>query len=524
MTTATLNRPKYWVAGDWNAFFGFGTNILVNLLTLTGLLRFVLGFPDELVFGRILPAVGLMLFLSSGYYGWLAWDLMKRTGRTDVCAMPSGPGVGHMFIVVLVVMLPIKLATGDPIKAWEAGLTWVFIQSIVLVFGGFLGTWVRKVTPRAALLAALTGISITFISMRPAMQMFDTPLIGVVCFVILLVNWFGGVRYFKGLPAGLVALVVGTLIAWGSTFFGLNYGGLSLEKLTASFTHFGFSIPLPAIGHTFAGFEFLGVLLITAIPFGLYDLVEAIDNVESAAAAGDEFSTRQVLVADGVVSMIGCLMGNPFILAVYIGHAGWKSMGGRCGYAFATGIMALVLCWFGIVSVMLAAIPAVAILPILLYIGMLIGSQAFRESPGRHAPAVILGVIPHLAHWAEGFVRSALTVAGVKEITPEITSRLATEGVLLHGLSVLGNGGVLSGIVWAASTVFIIERQLWRAASFMAIGTVLTFFGFMHSERIGVGQSLEVAAAYLLAAVFLAGCAKFSGVVPREPAVVAPHD
>ena len=51
--------------GDWNAFFGFGTNILVNLLTLTALLRFVLKMPDDLVFGRILPATGLMLCLST---------------------------------------------------------------------------------------------------------------------------------------------------------------------------------------------------------------------------------------------------------------------------------------------------------------------------------------------------------------------------------------------------------------------------------------------------------------------------
>jgi AGZA family xanthine/uracil permease-like MFS transporter len=46
------------VSGDWNAFFGFGTNILVNLLTLTALLRFGVGFPDELVFGRVLPPSG----------------------------------------------------------------------------------------------------------------------------------------------------------------------------------------------------------------------------------------------------------------------------------------------------------------------------------------------------------------------------------------------------------------------------------------------------------------------------------
>src|SRR5436189_5564849 len=86
----------WWTPGDWNAFFGFGTNILVNVLTLTGLLRFVLKMPDELVFGRILPAVGLMLCLSTCYYAWLAYDLARKTGRNGVCARPSGPGVGHL--------------------------------------------------------------------------------------------------------------------------------------------------------------------------------------------------------------------------------------------------------------------------------------------------------------------------------------------------------------------------------------------------------------------------------------------
>ena len=50
-----------------------------------------------------------------------------------------------------------------------------------------------------------------------------------------------------------------------------------------------------------------------------------------------------MLTADGVVSLIGCLMGNPFINAVYIGHPGWKAMGGRIGYSAATGVMVIVL-------------------------------------------------------------------------------------------------------------------------------------------------------------------------------------
>src|SRR3954466_4637714 len=102
--SATTSKPAIWTPGDLNAFFGFGTNILVNMLTLTALLRFVLKMPDSIVFGRILPAVGLMMCLSTMYYAWLAYDLARKTGRNDVCALPSGISVPHMFIVIFVIM------------------------------------------------------------------------------------------------------------------------------------------------------------------------------------------------------------------------------------------------------------------------------------------------------------------------------------------------------------------------------------------------------------------------------------
>src|SRR6187455_2565815 len=411
-TSATAYQPKVWTPGDWNAFFGFGTNILVNMLVLTGLLRFVLKMPDSIVFGRILPALGLMMCLSTMYYAFMAYRLALKTGRSDVCALPSGVSVPHMFIVTFVIMLPIALKTGDPIKGWQAGLVWVFFQSFILMIGGFIAPYIRKITPRAALLGALAGISITFISMRPAIEMFMTPAIGLLCFAIILVSWFGGFKYPKGIPAGLVAIAAGMLIAWGSTLFGVSYGGMSLKNLAGAFANFGFSVPLPAFGTVFSGFEFLGIILVTAIPFGIYDLVEAMDNVESAEAAGDHYPTTRVLTADGFVSLIGCLMGNPFINAVYIGHPGWKSMGGRIGYSFATGLMVIVLCWFGIIALVSSLIPVVAISPILLYIGMLIGAQAFQESPRSHAPAVVLALTPHLAAWGKLMIDNALGAAG----------------------------------------------------------------------------------------------------------------
>jgi adenine/guanine/hypoxanthine permease len=512
VTTADF-KPKLWVPGDWNAFFGFGTNILVNMLVLTGLLRFVLKMPDELVFGRILPATGLMLCLSTVYYAWLAYRLARQTGRTDVCALPSGISVPHMFVVVFVIMLPILITTKDPVQAWEAGLTWVFVQSFVLMGGGFIAPYIRKITPRAALLGSLAGISITFISMRPGAQMVMTPVIGLVCFAVIMVDWFGGVRYFKGLPGGLVAIIVGAVIAWGSTLLGFNYGGLTADGLKAAVSSFGFSYPMPAVGHVFGGFQFIGVILVTAIPFGIYDLVEAMDNVESAAAAGDSFPTTRVLTADGVVSLIGCLMGNPFINAVYIGHPGWKAMGGRIGYSAATGALVIVLAWFGVIALMMALIPVVAILPILLYIGMLIGSQAFQETPMRHAPAIVLALVPQIAAWGKLQIDSALNAAGTSASAVGF-DKLDQTGVLYQGLEILGGGATLAGIVLAAITVFIIERDFIKAAAFAAAGAVFTFFGLIHAEALGIGRTPSMVISYLGIAVILLACSRYAGLAP----------
>jgi adenine/guanine/hypoxanthine permease len=171
---------------------------------------------------------------------------------------------------------------------------------------------------------------------------------------------------------------------------------------------------------------------------------------------------------------------------------------------------------------MLALVPVVAILPILLYIGMLIGSQAFQETPRRHAPAIVLAFVPNVAAWALAQVKGALSAAGITSVDEALQAKMAGEGVLFQGLEILGGGAVLTGLVLAAVAVFIIERQMWRAAAFAGAGAAMTFFGFMHGERIGLAQSPLVAASYLMVAVFLAGCAKFGGVSP--PLAVEPHE
>jgi AGZA family xanthine/uracil permease-like MFS transporter len=327
------------------------------------------------------------------------------------------------------------------------------------------------------------------------------------------------VRYFMGLPAGLVAIAVGTLIAWVSTAIGHSIGGMNVANLSASLANFGFSFPIPAFGHVFSGFEYLGVILVTAIPFGIYDLVEALDNVESAAAAGDSFPTTRVLTADGVVSLIGCMMGNPFINAVYIGHPGWKAMGGRIGYSAATGIAVILLAWFGVISLMMAVIPVVAILPILVYIGMLIGAQAFQETPHRHAPAIVLALLPNIAAWTKNQIDGALGAAGTSAGALGL-DKLGDQGVLYQGLSVLGSGATLGGLVLASIAVFAIEREFFKASGFALAGAILTFFGLMHGEQVGFAESPVLAVAYVCVGAMMLWCTTFSTVpvAKAEPA------
>src|SRR5260221_12260235 len=105
------------------------------------------------------------------------------------------------------------------------------------------------------------------------------------------------------------------------------------------------------------------------------------DNVESASAAGDNYNLRNILLADGIGAVVGSLLGSPFPPAVYIGHPGWKAVGGRIGYSLATGIVIAPVGFLGLTALLLAVLPLLAILPILLYIRLVIGAQAFTRSP-----------------------------------------------------------------------------------------------------------------------------------------------
>jgi len=204
------SAPRFWVAGDLNAFFGLFTNVLLNVLVLSGLTLYVVQLPSDTVYGRILPALGVALPLGNLFYAYLAWKLARKENRSSVTALPYGPSVPHMFIVVFVVMLPTLLLTKNPILAWKLGLVWAFVVGLIILLGALIGPAIRKYTPRAAMLGTLAGISIAFISMRPAYQMYDGAWIGLICFIIILLNWVGNVRLPFGVPGGLAVVVVGS--------------------------------------------------------------------------------------------------------------------------------------------------------------------------------------------------------------------------------------------------------------------------------------------------------------------------
>ena len=262
-------------------------------------------------------------------------------------------------------------------------------------------------------------------------------------------------------------------------------------------------MPLPAFGHVFSGFEFLGIILVTAIPFGIYDLVEAMDNVESAEAAGDAYPTTQVLTADGVVSLIGCLMGNPFINAVYIGHPGWKAMGGRIGYSAATGVMVIVLSLVRHHRGDVVADPG----------GRDLADPALHRHADRRAGVPGDAEEPCARDRAgadpapRGLGQAADRQLARRRPAPT-PQRSGSTSSARSACSITGSrcwAAAPSSAGWcsAPSRAFIIDKKFAEAAAFAAAGAVLTFFGFMHGESVGFAVTPSVAIAYAMVAVFL---------------------
>ncbi|MFB1050965.1 xanthine permease [Paraliobacillus sp. JSM ZJ581] len=487
-------KIKLWQRSDIDGFFGLFTNNLTNLLVMAGLLIGV-GIPVDITFGSILPAVGLSIFASSMIYSWMAYRLAVKEQRNTVTALPSGTSVPHMFLIVYLIMGPVFRETGDPYIAWFAGLAWGMIEGMIELLGSVIGPKIRKALPRAAMLGSLAGASITFIAMTPAMETFDLSYIGFVSLIIILLGWFGKVTFPFRLPVGLVAIIIGTGIGWIT-------GYMDVSTMITAASEIQIAFPTFSVERIVNGFSEAAPFIISAIPLGIYNMFETIDNIEGAEVAGDSYHTTVAMVADGSTSILASLFGSPFPTAVFIGHAGWKETGARIGYTWLTGVAILLITWLGLISFLLTVIPLEAILPILIYVGLVIGAQAFQQVEAKYAPAVILALIPWLADWGRNIIGNALTAAETDAATVGYEA-IAEAGLEFSGLVALGSGAIVIGLIWSSILVFIIDQKFNFAAIVAIVGIILSFFGVIHYETVGFGVGYEMAISYTIVSLIL---------------------
>jgi AGZA family xanthine/uracil permease-like MFS transporter len=472
---------RAFVRGDLDGFFGLALDNLVQLLLIDALCRFVLGFPPELLYGRVLPACAISLVIGNLFYAWQAHQLAKRTGRTDVCALPYGINTISLIAHVFLVMLPVKLATGDPFAAWRIGLVACLGSGVIELAGSTVAERIRKATPRAALLSTLAGIALGFISGGFLLRTFAHPIVGLATFGVVLLVYFGGVRFKGGIPGGLVAVGLGTALAWMT---GLVHGDWPADPPRFYPPTSAVNDLLAALGDT-QWMQFISVIL----PMGLFNLIGSLQNIESAEAAGDLYPTGPSLAVNGLGSVAAACFGSCFPTTIYIGHPGWKALGARAGYSTLNGLFFCGVCLFGLLGFIAHAVPVDAGMAIVLWIGIVIAAQAFQATPREHAPAVVVGLLPGLAAWVVLVMLQSLAIGrelfkstGEMPLS-DLAKAFESKDIWLTGALALDQGFIFTSSILAATTVALIEKRFHQASIWCAIGAVLSACGLMHAYR-----------------------------------------
>jgi AGZA family xanthine/uracil permease-like MFS transporter len=479
---------KLFSRGDGEGFVAAFVNNLVQLLILAPLCTSVLGFSPGLIYGRILPGVAISFLVGNLYYAWQALALAKRENREDVCALPFGISTPGLFAHIFLVMLPAKqlaLAEGiaDPERfAWQAGLVACFLGG-VLEFGcAFFAAKIRQHTPQAAMLATLGGVGLGFLGLAFLFQAFASPVVGLVSLALVFVVFFGRMKFRGGVPATIVVLAVGTALAW---ITGLAPVGGPKAAPLAYFGLYGPKLALGDLWAAFAGAHFVAYLSVV-IPIGLLGVLASLQNIESAAAAGDEYPVRPSLVVNGLATLAAACFGSPFPTSIYIGHPAWKKIGSRAGYSVLNGIGVTLVCITGTMAALTWLIPAEAGIAIILWIGVIIAAQAFEVTPKRHMVAVVIGLFPGLAAWTMLIVKSTLGAAGAggpggPVLALPLVRAAHAAGAYLGGGFALEQGFLYSAMIWASIVVYVVDRQWTRAAVWSGVGALLSLSGLMHS-------------------------------------------
>ena len=472
--------------GDLDGLLGLGLNNLIQILLIISLCRGVLGFPDSLLFGTILPATGISLLLGNLIYAQQARALARREQRNDCTALPYGVNTVSLFAFVFLVMLPAKLAAlsaglseADAVqRSWQVGLMACLGSGLIETLGAFVAHSLRRWLPRAALLSTLAGIALGYIALGFLLRSFAHPLVCLSSLSVILLGYFGRVRW--PIPTGLMALLLGMALAWGSGLNTLDPEGWQ-RGLSVISLHWP-TLQLNALWQ--ARFELLPWIAVIA-PMGLFNLIGSLQNLESAEAAGDRYATRSSLLIDGLGTLSAAALGSCFPTTLYIGHPGFKALGARSAYSWLNGVVMASGCFLGLFGAASELIPVEAGLAILLYIGLTMAAQAFASTPERHGPAVVLGLMPGLAGWGALMLKAGLRAraAGSSEsaFTQDLLSELASADVWAQGLFALEQGQIITAMLLSGWLVYAIEGRFLASALCTAIAAGLAWIGLIHA-------------------------------------------
>ncbi|MDH5526754.1 MAG: MFS transporter [Nitrospirota bacterium] len=511
VTATPRTGPRLFRPGDANAFFGLMLDNMTQLVLMAAILVGVFQFPSDLVLQRMIPGAAMGVLLGNLLFTRMAWRMDTAEGRGDRTAMPLGIDTPSLFAFTFGITGPAYLVLGDAHVAWKVSVAIIVLCGLAKLLGAMAGPFIHRHVPRAGLLGPIAGVALLLIGFLPSLHIFAEPLVGLVSLGIVLFTLVGRVRLPGGFPGAFAAVLAGTTLFYVLKGLGLTvgaaHGGGGGHALL-------FAPPLPTFGFL-EGLAYVGPYLPIAIPFALTVLVSAVDVTESAAAAGDHYSSRAIITVDGLSTLAVGLFGGVVQTTPYIGHPAYKKMGAGVGFTLATALFIGFGGVFGYLAIFVDLLPVAAVAPILVFIGLEIASQGFRVTPRRHYDAVALAFIPIVADLV--LIQMKQTLAGVGKGMADLSGQLlGTYQTVL----VLANGFILTAMIWASLLTAIIDRRFREGAVFAALAAVFTVIGLIHSPfedgrlflpgQAGSNLPWAIAAGYALIAVALA-------VYPSQP-------
>ena len=501
-----MARPEAWfTSGDVDGFFGLFFSGFPDLLLITAIAP-VCGFPLSFVVSRILPATAVSILAGNLFYAWQARSLALREGRNDVTAIPFGINTPTIFAYVFLIMGPIYTRTHDPNLAWRAGVFATLVSGVLQTLGAFGTDWLRRNTPRAALLAPLAGLALAYLCLGFIFGVFAQAGIALLPMLVLLTLYSSHLKLPWRLPPALLAIALGALLV--AVLRWLHLYNVAAPVGPGLRPYLPYPVNVFGLFHQNADWSYLPIIL----PLALLDTLASLMILESAKVAGDDFATRPSLLMNGLGTLGAACLGSPFPTSLYLGHAAHKANGARSGYSVLNGLVTLVLCTTGILPLVLRFIPMEVAAPMVIWFGLITVAQAVVEVPANQAIAVVMGLIPALAQWATGIADTVARKAGssLMELAPRMGGDLA-----MSGLIALGQGSLLTSMVWAAALALMVQRKFVAAAGWVSSAAVLSAVGVIHAyrlsangveSRIGWWVAPEFTCAYVGGAVFLLLC------------------